>query len=176
MSEKVTQSVRTCPICGEQALATSADPVLVEFRNASYEVDGFTYEACSACGEALHPAGQIDRIQASAVAMARHDQGLLAPDEIRQLRSDLDLTQIELEAILGVGSKSVTRWEKGTVFQSAVADNFMRSIWAHPDIFSTKPETATSSCDDRLTLDCYQSADERVFDVGAVDNDFAVAA
>jgi HTH-type transcriptional regulator/antitoxin MqsA len=177
LKEKVAQAVRTCPICGKQSLSITTEPVLIEFRDTSYRVDGFTYEACGECGEVLHPAGQIDEIHRAAVAMARRDCGLLTPDEIRRLRSDLALTQTELEAVLGVGPKSVTRWEKGTVFQSAVADNFMRSIWAHPEIFGAGPLTSTPApCADRLALDCFASVDESVLGVGTVSNDFALAA
>ncbi|MBU2601914.1 MAG: type II toxin-antitoxin system MqsA family antitoxin [Actinobacteria bacterium] len=176
MKEKVPEAVRTCPICGERALSISQEPVLVEFRDGSYLVEGFTYEACSACGEALHPAGQLDEIHGRAVAIARRDRGLLTPDEIRRLRSDLGLTQVELESHLGVGPKSVTRWEKGTVFQSAVADNFMRSIWAHPEIFGAMPHPPSSVRADRLALECYAPVVEGAVDAGVVDNEFALAA
>jgi len=176
MKEKMAQVARTCPVCGEQAMAPSTEPILVEFRDDTYSVVGFTYETCSACGESLHPAGQIDDIQRAAVTMARRDRGLLTPDEIRRLRTDLGLTQVSLEGVLGVGPKSVTRWEKGTVFQSAVADRFMRLIWAHPEILGAASEVPIPSCADRMNLDCYATSDESVLGVGTVKNDFALAA
>ena len=154
-------------------MSVSDEPISVEFRDATYMVDGFEYESCAACGETLHPAGQIDEIHAQAVAMARKERGLLTPKQIRGLRKNLGLTQAELEALLGVGPKSVTRWEKGTVFQSAVADNFMRKIWEHPQLIGTAQAPCAQS---RHKLDCYVRTSDSGVDVEAVDNDFAFAA
>jgi hypothetical protein len=41
---------------------------------------------------------------------------------------------VGLENLLGVGSKTVVRWEKGTVFQSATADRLMRLILRVPAV------------------------------------------
>jgi hypothetical protein len=38
--------------------------------------------------------------------------------------------------LLGTGPKTVVRWEKGTVFQSATADKLMRLLAAKPDLVS----------------------------------------
>jgi len=174
MKELETAAVGTCPICGAHALSLSSAPLTVEFREQSYQVEGFQYEVCAECGETIHPAGQADEILKAAVSMARRARGLLTPDQIRQLRHDLGLTQVELEAVLGVGPKTVTRWEKGTVFQSAVADNFMRSIWAHPEVFSTA-NRGSRVCNDAMALGCYEPA-PGLPTAGVVNNDFALAA
>jgi putative zinc finger/helix-turn-helix YgiT family protein len=164
-----------CPICGQRAVESTDAPVTVEFRDASYDVPGFTYDVCRSCGEEFFAAGQVDAIHSVAVAMARTDQGLLTPAEIRQLRADLGLTQQGLEDVLGVGPKTVTRWEKGTVFQSAVADRFMRKIWAHPDILVPDRETAnaTPCLKGSYAPDCYSPAP--VSTPQAVSDDFALA-
>jgi DNA-binding transcriptional regulator YiaG len=43
---------------------------------------------------------------------ARH-MGLLSPEEIKELRVRLDLTQEEMSRLLQLGAKSYTRWESG---------------------------------------------------------------
>src|SRR5208283_1159998 len=43
---------------------------------------------------------------------ARH-MGLMSPEEIRELRERLDLTQEEMSGLLQIGAKSYTRWESG---------------------------------------------------------------
>jgi HTH-type transcriptional regulator/antitoxin MqsA len=167
------QVARVCPVCGERAMSISRDPIPVEFRDGSYIVEGFEYELCAACGESLHAPGQIDAIHAQAAGLARAERGLLTPEQIRKLRKDLGLTQTQLERVLGVGPKTITRWEKGTVFQSAVADNFMRKIWEHPELFGAKLRPCAQ---DRMRLDCYVPSTPGTLGVEAVDNDFAIAA
>ena len=110
--------------------------------------------------------------------MAREERGLLTPEEIRRLRTDLGLRQQDLEGILGVGPKTVTRWEKGTVFQSAVADKFMRQIWTHPEILADDVANAPSpQCSGRnFALDCFTPVAHEPRQPQAVDNDFALAA
>lgn len=43
---------------------------------------------------------------------ARH-MGLMSPEDIKDLRSRLDLTQEEMSRLLQLGAKSYTRWESG---------------------------------------------------------------
>lgn len=167
-----------CPICGQCAVISTSDPCTVEFRESSYAVTGFTYDVCTGCGEEFFAPGQVDAIHSAAVAMAREAQGLLTPDQIRQLRTDLSLRQKDLEEILGVGPKSVTRWEKGTVFQSAVADRFMRKLWQHPEILiGAAPNEAATPCAGRSFADeCFAPATYEPGTNGAVKNDLALAA
>ena len=44
----------------------------------------------------------------------------------------LGLSQADLEKTLGIGPKTVVRWEKGTVRQSRAADLLLRILAAHP--------------------------------------------
>jgi HTH-type transcriptional regulator/antitoxin MqsA len=139
-------SQKRCPICGETAVGLTREPLLVEFRDCSYEVQGFEYERCGACGEESFGAGQVDAIQSAAVALARAERGLLTPDEIRSLRRDLHLTQSRLEEFLGVGPKTVTRWEKGTVFQGRSADRLMRLVWRDPRLLVELESPSALDC------------------------------
>jgi len=127
-------ALRECPVCGAKAMHWTDEPLLEEFREGNYEVTGFTYEKCDACGETLIRGDQMDDVFRAAVAAARADLGRLSSDEIHQLRHDLGLTQAELESQLGVGSGTVGRWERGTVLQGATADRLMRVLWAHPEL------------------------------------------
>jgi HTH-type transcriptional regulator/antitoxin MqsA len=107
-------------------LGASGHAVLVQPRAA--------YEHCTACGEDLIPAGELDALFRQAVSAERTEWGLLTSEEIVDLRLGLNLTQARLEAVLGVGPKTVTRWENGTVRQSRIADTFMRVLRAHPEL------------------------------------------
>lgn len=108
-------------------------------------VEGFEHAHCDACGEDVIDSGQIDAMQHAAIALARTELGRLTSDDIHRLRHDLKLTQSGLERQLGVGSGTVGRWERGDVLQSNIADNFMRVLWAHPELVTQSGTVARES-------------------------------
>jgi len=131
---RIPQAETFCAECGARAVRTCADPIPVEMREGTYLIAGFEHRHCDACGEDYIRAEHIDPIQIAAVAMAREDLGRLTSDEIHRLRHALGLRQTDLERELGVGAGTVGRWERGEVLQSHMADNFMRLLWAHPEL------------------------------------------
>ncbi len=64
---------------------------------------------------------ELDRVK------ARH-LGLLDPQEIRDLRRSLGLTQRELSALLQIGGKSWTRWETGRERPSRSLNVLLRAL------------------------------------------------
>ena len=60
-------------------------------------------------GEEILTAEALDLIENT---QARY-MGLLLPNEIRQLRKELGLTQLQFGELLQVGEKTATRWETG---------------------------------------------------------------
>jgi putative zinc finger/helix-turn-helix YgiT family protein len=123
-----------CPVCGARAIVRTSDPVDVEIGGRTYYVEGVERERCTQCEEEFFFAGQSDELRARAAQLAREEQGLLSPQEIRQLRHDLGLTQSSLEAVIGVGEKTVGRWERGLYPQNKPADTLMRLLWSHPEL------------------------------------------
>ncbi len=55
------------------------------------------------------------------------------PEEIRGIREEFELSQAAFEQLLGVGAKTVVRWEKGTVFQNKSTDSLLRIVRQFPD-------------------------------------------
>lgn len=132
-SDETARSI--CSVCGARSVEMTRRPIDVGRHGLRLMVKpAFDYGHCAACGEDLIPADQLDELFREAVARERAEGGLLTSDEIRCLRLDLGLTQARLERLLGVGLKTVTRWESGTVGQSRIADNFMRLLWVHPEL------------------------------------------
>ena len=124
---------RTCPVCGARgALHWSEEPLQEEFAEGTFEVTGFRYEKCDACGETLIRGTDLDAIQRAAVA--RTSLGRLSADEIREMRFALGLTQADLEQQLGVSAGAVGRWERSEVLQGSTVDRLMRVIGAHPEL------------------------------------------
>ena len=59
-------------------------------------------------------------------------QGILTPNEIKNLRRKLKLTQKALAKLLGLGTITISRWETRKIFQSKVNDNFLRLLSRDP--------------------------------------------
>ena len=123
----------TCGACGG-TVSISCDPLPVEVRGETIAVSGIDHAVCTDCGEIFLSVEAMEKLQKEAIQLMKRARGLLTADEIRALRHSLDLSQAAFEKLIGVGPKTVVRWEKGTVFQSATADRLMRLILAMPEI------------------------------------------
>jgi HTH-type transcriptional regulator/antitoxin MqsA len=95
---------------------------------------------CSNCGEKFYTGAMMDERSRRAAAAVRRVEGLLAPDEIRQIRQGFGLTQADFERLIGSGEKTVIRWEKGTVAQNATADTLLRILRDHPEVVAKLAE------------------------------------
>lgn len=114
-----------CCECGHEMRLTS-EPMRETYRGDELVVDGIERWACDGCGNyvvALDQADRLSRALADAYAERHH---LLSPEEIRETRRELGLTQKEFEAMLGVSSPSASRWEGGKVPQSKPVDLLVR--------------------------------------------------
>jgi putative zinc finger/helix-turn-helix YgiT family protein len=60
--------------------------------------------------------------------------GLLTPAEIRAGRKKLGVKQQELQELLGLGGNSLSRWEKGRVYQSRAMDTLLRLAFDLPEV------------------------------------------
>ena len=124
---------KKCAECGG-TVEVSSDLIPFELRGECVLVGGIEHGQCADCGESYLSLDATERLQKGAVRLLREAKGLLTPQEIRDLRHSLGLSQAAFEALLGVGAKTVVRWEKGTVFQSATADRLMRLIRHMPEL------------------------------------------
>ncbi len=122
---------KKCGECGG-AVRVSRDPIGFVVRGESVVVPDIEHGACAACGEEYLTLDAAETLQKEAIRRSKHARGLLSPDDIRALRRSLALSQAAFEGLLGVGPKTVVRWEKGTVFQSATADRLMRLLMVEP--------------------------------------------
>jgi HTH-type transcriptional regulator/antitoxin MqsA len=122
----------TCPICGGR-LERLAERREVRVGNRSARVmDEFS--RCTLCAEELYSPGQMDATLRLASDVIRKEEGLLLPDEIRSLREEFGLSQRAFEQLLGVGPKTVVRWEKGSVFQNRATDSLLRVVARFPEV------------------------------------------
>jgi HTH-type transcriptional regulator/antitoxin MqsA len=124
---------KKCAECGGEVVV-SKSPIPFEIRGMTVAVEDIEHGLCSACAEVYLSLAATEELQKRAVRMVKQAKGLLPQDEIKQLRHSLGLSQAAFEDLLGVGPKTVIRWEKGTVFQSATADRLMRLLQIMPSL------------------------------------------
>jgi len=123
--------LESCPTCGGLlSLMAEEREVPIGTRVAFVPEEFFR---CRACDEDFYAPGQLNLTLRRASEMIRREEGLLTPLEIRGIRESMGLSQHAFEMLLGVGSKTVVRWEKGTVFQNGATDSLLRVVAAFPE-------------------------------------------
>lgn len=126
-------SPNTCALCGNpMTLVQERDQIFIGNREATVDVQRYR---CDACDEVFYTKEQALAAQRDAATFLRQQEGLLTPDEIRSARLNWGLSQSALERLLGVGPKTVVRWERGTVFQNSSTDQLLRVLIAVPKAF-----------------------------------------
>lgn len=111
-------------------------------RPATYPVHGAAVEVeeelyrCAVCGEEELTYEQAQAVQAQAARRYRDMQSLLQPEEIRAMRQRWGVSQAQLEQALGVGRKTVARWEAGRVLQNRSVDTLLRVLDRFPSALS----------------------------------------
>jgi putative zinc finger/helix-turn-helix YgiT family protein len=91
---------------------------------------------CSICGEEEYSFEQMQAVEREAGRIYREQEGYLQPEEVRAMRERWGLTQAQLEAALGIGRKTVARWEAGRVLQQRSLDNLLRAIDQFPPVLA----------------------------------------
>lgn len=124
-------SIEECHVCGGDAqLVREPTEITIGHRSAMVPAERMR---CGSCGSEFYLPGQMDGAQKLAAAQMRAAEGLLEPEEIKAIRHSVGLTQPELEKLLGIGSKTVVRWERGTVFQNSATDALLRLVRDVPE-------------------------------------------
>ena len=115
-----------CPVCDGPSVSVSMERNIRIGSRSAEVLDEFL--RCTKCDEEFYLPGQMDALQLRASARIREEEGLLQPREVRAIRQGLGLSQSDFERLLGVGPKTVVRWEKGTVFQNRATDALLRLV------------------------------------------------
>src|SRR4051794_36342695 len=117
-AESGEEKTSRCPVCGhvplEQRVVDRTFEYGAEGETVKVEARSVPVEVCPQCGETF---------SGPRTARAEHDAicrtlGLLTPDQIRQVRERLGLTQEEFSRLTGLGVATVSRWERGRLVQN----------------------------------------------------------
>jgi HTH-type transcriptional regulator/antitoxin MqsA len=123
--------ISNCFACDSEAIELVRDRVdfAIGRRSTPVVVERFR---CGNCGESFYTPTQAHAAQLAAANEMRRQDNLLLPTEIVAIRKKYRFTQAQLEQLLGVGPKTVVRWEGGTVFQSRAIDDLLRVLDEFP--------------------------------------------
>ena len=122
-----------CAVCDSQNVRRVHRKFAGRYGQNPVAVDGVEMYECDACGERFLTPEQARALSVAVKNQVRSELGLLSPEEIVEIRKKLGLSQSDLEHLLGLGSKVVTRWETGRVVQNKTADITLRLLDISPD-------------------------------------------
>ena len=141
-----------CPKC-EADVETTVREV---FETYPVKGENITVKArvrfCAVCGEDIWDEELDARNLLNAYAEYRNKHGLLQPSEIRAIREKYKLSQVAFARVLGLGDKSVTRYENGSI--ADMAQNNLIALVRHPSNFKELLETNKS----KISTDDYDTA------------------
>jgi putative zinc finger/helix-turn-helix YgiT family protein len=123
-----------CGKCRQRSMALAKVPY-----STSIDHDGRTYTItipdlivprCGNCGTiALDE--EANRLISEAF---RKQAGLLTPEQIRQHRASLGMTQQDMADQLGLAVSTLSRWETGAQIQQRALDRFVRAFFLLPQL------------------------------------------
>ena len=115
-----------CPMCGANTLEEKRGEYRFDpppnIPGGTMVIADATWQQCSQCGEAVLSYELSKALDREAIKR----QGMLLPEEIRQVRQQTGLSAVEMSHLLGVGEKTYTRWETGKSIQTKGNDTLIR--------------------------------------------------
>jgi putative zinc finger/helix-turn-helix YgiT family protein len=99
-------------------------------RKYPIEIQEFHVHRCDNCNTIVVDDDEEDRLSDA----LRDAAGLLHPDQIREYRKALNLTQAELAKSLSISPSTLSRWENGGQIQQRCMDKFLRVFFAFPEV------------------------------------------
>jgi HTH-type transcriptional regulator / antitoxin MqsA len=134
-------STNTCPICGEGQLEPKAGKHSVEYEGVARDIDLF-YSVCTSCGSEQGDATQMRENKRAMTRFKKEVDGLLAGSEIRALREQLGINQVEAARIFGGGPVAFSKYEADDITQSEGMDKLLRVALKVPDAYAYLREFA----------------------------------
>ena len=126
------------PVIGDYATQFKHDGKLYDIVLSQVEIP-----TCQNCGTVQTGIEFGDKVTKA----LREIVDLLAPNEIKQQRTALNLNQEQLGDCIGAAKESISRWETGALIQSVSTDKLLRMFFKHPDdpVWKNRPNLTSCS-------------------------------
>lgn len=116
--------------CGRN-MVLLREPGTFRIHGVDIPVEHLFYR-CEDCDEEIVTQELAEEVENLAASRFREEEGYLSGSEIRALRERFELTQEQFEGALGLGAKSLARWENERVLQTRSTDDLLRLIRRDP--------------------------------------------
>jgi putative zinc finger/helix-turn-helix YgiT family protein len=147
-----------CTACGNATLAERTAPFAFSHNGKECVIED-NQTVCEGCGAVSYAGEQISRHELAVAAKIREMEGLLSAEELRHIRLKYAFRQTDMEAMLSVGPKTWTRWERGKVPQSKAADTLIRVLADDPEV--ARRLMQQSGIDNPAAAEVFASIDEQ---------------
>jgi putative zinc finger/helix-turn-helix YgiT family protein len=123
-----------CPYCQLENAQPVRRPRVADRRRPDVSFND-ELSHCPDCGSEFYTPEQSEASSQARTAALRDANGLPSGDEIRALRTRLNMNLDEFETAFGVGKGTAGRWERGTVPPSASLKFGLWVAMHHRDVF-----------------------------------------
>lgn len=128
---------RECSMCGNISAREVTRDLEIAVPEGKISITGDTITQCSnpECSAEYYTGIQSESHSSKvkkARAFLRKSETLLSNDEISEIRKKFSLSQNKFEHALGMGPKTLIRWEKGYQSPGISADNLLRLLNKYP--------------------------------------------
>lgn len=121
-----------CPACEVGKLKTVSKDLEFEYKCAETVIANCKIFACSVCEESFTDPKDVRKLEKILADHRRTVDGLLTSKEIRRVRNEFKMTQVEFAKALRVGEKNFARYETGQSAQGYAMDNLLRVLRGYP--------------------------------------------
>ena len=132
-----------CPTCEEGTLTRVTKEVEFTYKGDTLRLQREVL-ICPSCEEAFFSPQDEREIEKLLTDRRRRVDGLLTSEEIRSIRRQFKMTQVEFATYLRVSKKTFARYETGQATQSYAMDDLLRILQRYPEafqVFTQKKQT-----------------------------------
>ena len=127
--------MNSCKACGSAIVRECSSRESLRYKG--HEIDfSVAFSVCDVCGDEFLTTDQIRLNDRAVVSAKRKADGLLSPDEVKEARQALGLSQEQAALIFGGGRNAFSKYERGEVAQSVAMDRLIRVYRAHPELIA----------------------------------------
>ena len=123
-----------CPECGKKEVRPITMRYCTEIKHDgrlhTVELSALRVPRCQSCGELVFDNDADEQIYNA----LREHLGLLLPEQIRNNRDVLKLSQRQMADQLGVAVETISRWENGLLVQTRAMDRYLRLYFGVPEV------------------------------------------
>ena len=129
---------KSCPFCVDGKLTQGVKSLSFNYKGSSIKIDQPGLH-CSSCDEGIVNGSDIKATEKALHDFRANIDGLLTTDEVRKIRSKLNLTQQQAAVIFGGGPNAFSRYERGEIRQTKALDQLLRLLDKHPHLLDEIP-------------------------------------